>query len=325
MKLKLFCAILTLVGTLAFAKEPNRPECIAPAQPGGGFDLTCKLVQTSMLDAKIISTPIRVTYMPGGVGVVAYNSMINSRAKDGNTIVAFSSGTLLNIATGKHGKYNENDVRWLASAGVDYSAVGVRADSPYKTLDDLLNALKKDPKSISFGAGGSVGGQDWMTTALLAKAAGVSIKDARYVAFEGGGDALISLLGGHIDAAVQGMAEFLPQLEAGTVRVLAVFADNRLSSNETPKLAEVPTAKELGYDVVWPTIRGYYMAPKVSDEDYNWWLEALTKLQQSEEFKKQREARGLFEFNKNGKELEDFVKQQTEQYRTLAKEFNLIK
>lgn len=325
MKLKLFCTILTLVGTLAFAKEPNRPECIAPAQPGGGFDLTCKLVQTSMLDAKIISTPMRVTYMPGGVGVVAYNSMINSRAKDGNAIVAFSSGTLLNIATGKHGKYNENDVRWLASAGVDYGAVGVRADSPYKTLDDLLNALKKDPKSVSFGAGGSIGGQDWMTTALLAKAAGVSIKDARYVAFEGGGDTLISLLGGHIDAAVQGMAEFLPQLEAGTVRVLAVFADNRLNSNETPKLAEVPTAKELGYDVVWPTIRGYYMAPKVSDEDYNWWLEALTKLQQSEEFKKQREARGLFEFNKNGKELEDFVKQQTEQYRTLAKEFNLIK
>lgn len=325
MKFKLFCTTLAFCSILAFAKEPNRPECIAPAQPGGGFDLTCKLIQTSITDTKILSKPMRVTYMPGGVGVVAYNSMINSRAKDGNAIVAFSSGTLLNIATGKHGKYNENDVRWLASGGVDYAAVGVKADSPYKTLEDLLNALKKDPKSISFGAGGSVGGQDWMTTALLAKSANVNIKDTRYVAFEGGGDAMISLLGGHIDAAVQGIAEFLPHLESGSVRVLAVFSDERLHSNESKKLSEVPTAKELGYDVVWPTIRGYYMAPKVSDASYNWWLEALTKLQQTEEFKKQRELRGLFEFNKNGKELEEFVKAQTQKYRDLAKEFDLVK
>ncbi len=323
MKFRVF--LLSSLAVLAFAKEPSRPECIAPAQPGGGFDLTCKLVQTSFAETKLLSKPMRVTYLPGGVGVVAYNSMINSRPKDGNAIVAFSSGTLLNIATGKHGKYNENDVRWLASGGVDYAAVGVKADSPYKSLQDLLNALKKDPKSVSFGAGGSVGGQDWMTTALLAKVAGVDIKDTRYVAFEGGGDSMISLLGGHIDAAVQGMAEFLPQLESGSVRVLAVFADHRLQSNESKKLAEVPTAKELGYDVVWPTIRGYYMAPKVSDKDYNWWLEAISKLQQTEEFKKQREFRGLFEFNKNGKELEEFVKTQTQKYRELAKEFDLVK
>ncbi len=324
MKLKVFFVIAILCG-LCFAKEPNRPECIAPASPGGGFDLTCKLIQTSFADTKLLSKPMRVTYLPGGVGVVAYNSMINSRSKDGNAVVAFSSGTLLNIATGKHGKYDENDVKWLASAGVDYSAIGVRADSPYENLEDLLNALKKDPKSISFGAGGSVGGQDWMTTALLAKSAGVSIKDTRYVAFEGGGDSMISLLGGHIDAAVQGIAEFLPQLESGAVRVLAVFSEDRLHSKESKKFAEIPTAKELGYDVTWPVIRAYYMAPKVSDKEYNWWLENISKLQQSDEFIKQRELRGLFEFNKNGKELEEFVKAQTQKMRDLAKEFDLIK
>lgn len=321
MKIKVFLALLA-VAALAFAKEPTRPECIAPAQPGGGFDLTCKLAQSSFANEKILSKPMRVSYMPGGVGVVAYNSMINSKAKDGNIIVAFSSGTLLNIATGKHGKYDENDVRWLASAGVDYTAIGVRNDSPYKSLKDLLDALKKNPQAISFGAGGSVGGQDWMATALLAKSANVDIRNTRYVAFEGGGEALTSLLGGHIDAAVQGMAEFVPHLETGSIRVLAVFADERLKLD---KASSIPTAKELGYDVVWGTIRGYYMAPKVSDEQYQWWLEAFEKAQQTQTFKEQRAQRGLFEFNKNGKELEEFVKAQTQQFRTLAKEFDLIK
>ncbi len=312
----LFCAL-----SLAFAKEPSRPECIAPAQPGGGFDLTCKLVQVSMIDSKVISTPMRVTYMPGGLGVVAYNSMNTNRAKNGNIIVAFSSGTLLNIATGKHGKYDEKDARWLASAGVDYGMVAVKADSPYKTLEDLVQALKKDPQSVSIGAGGSIGGQDWMQTAMLAKATGIDVKKVRYVAFEGGGDMLTSLLGGHIDVGSSGIAELLPQIQSGQIRVLAVFAPNRLQG----ALANTPTAKELGYDIEWITVRGYYMGPKVSDEDYNWWLDAFKKVKQSKEFKEQLSQRGLFEFNKDGAELDAFVKEQTKKYRALAKEYGIIK
>lgn len=308
---------------IALAKQPARPECIAPARPGGGFDLTCKLAQSVFAHEKILSKPMRITYMPGGVGAVAYNSIINSKARDGNIIVAFSSGTLLNIATGKHGKYNENDVKWLASVGVDYTAIVVRKDAPYKTLEGLLNALRKNPRAVSFGAGGSVGGQDWMAAALLAKSANVDILKARYVAFEGGGDTMISLLGGHVDVAIQGAAESLPYLESGDVRILAVFADKRLSDDALAK--SIPTARELGYDVVWGSLRGYYMAPKVSNEQYNWWLEAFKKAQQTSFFKEQRKQRGLQEFNKNGKELEEFVKTQMQRFRDLAKEFHLIK
>ncbi|EAK0342717.1 tripartite tricarboxylate transporter substrate binding protein [Campylobacter jejuni] len=321
MKLKLL--ILALLASIALAKEPNRPECIAPAKPGGGFDLTCKLAQVSLMQTGIISKPIRTTYMPGGVGVVAYNTMNTSKSKDPNVIVAFSSGTLLNIATGKHGKYDENDVKWLAAVGVDYGAIVVRADSPYKDLKDLLEALKKDPKAVSFGAGGSVGGQDWMQTALLAKAAGIDVSNVRYVAFEGGGDALTSLLGNHISAVSLGMAESLPHLEAGTIRVLAVFAEDRLKTENKAK--DVPTAREQGYDVVWPTIRGFYMASNAPEDAYNWWLEAFGKLYESKEFKEQRELRGLFKFNKKGKELDAFVKKQTNTFRELAKEYKLIK
>ena len=321
MKFKIFVGLLAFVGGL-FA-EPRHPECIAPAKPGGGFDLTCKLAQVSLADSGILSKAMRVTYMPGGVGVVAYNAMINSKAKDSNIIVAFSSGTLLNIATGKHGKYNEKDVRWLATAGVDYSAIYVKADSKYQNLKQLLDDLAANPQAVSIGAGGSIGGQDWMVTALLAKSANVDIRNARYVAFEGGGDTMISLLGGHVDAGVQGLGELVSQLEAGSIRILAIFSEERLKLND--KIAQIPTARELGYDVVWPAIRGYYMAPKVSKTDYEWWLNAFEKLWETPIFKEQREQRALFEFNKSGKELEEFVKMQTHQMRQLAKEFDLIK
>lgn len=86
---------------------------------------------------------MRVTYMPGGIGAVAYNAIVAQRPAEAGTIVAFSGGSLLNLAQGKFGRYNENDVRWLASVGSDYGMIAVREDSPYKNLKDLMEAFKK--------------------------------------------------------------------------------------------------------------------------------------------------------------------------------------
>lgn len=177
--------------------EPSKPECIAPAKPGGGFDLTCKLAQSGLKDTKQLDKPMRVTYMPGGVGAVAYNKIVANDPANNDAIVAFSTGSLLNLAQGKFGQYTEKDVRWLAAVGTDYGMVAVNADSPLKNLQDLVDALKADPKKISFGAGGSVGGQDWLQTAMVAKAAGVNPKDMTYVALEGGGEAVTAVLQPH--------------------------------------------------------------------------------------------------------------------------------
>lgn len=310
-----------LVGMNSAAALPERTECIAPAKPGGGFDLTCKLVQVSMLETKEIEKPMRVTYMPGGIGAVAYNAIVAQRPAEPGTIVAFSGGSLLNLAQGKFGRYNENDVRWLASVGSDYGMIAVRADSPYKSLKDLMDTFKKDPNSIVFGAGGSIGSQDWMKTALLAKAIDIDPRKMRYVAFEGGGETLTALLGNHIQVLSGDISEMTPYINEGKIRILAVYADKRLGDG----LADIPTAKEQGYDIVWPIIRGFYMGPKVSDADYNQWVEAFQKLQQTDEFKKQRELRGLFEYNLTGQELDSYVKKEIEQYRKQARAFGLAK
>ncbi|MFP5404889.1 MAG: Bug family tripartite tricarboxylate transporter substrate binding protein [Gammaproteobacteria bacterium] len=322
------CTIRRLVAAAAIAlfaqtasAATDKPECIAPAKPGGGFDLTCKLAQVGMQETGLITEPMRVTYMPGGIGAVAYNAIVAQRPAEGNTIVAFSGGSLLNLALGKFGKYDENDVKWLAAIGTDYGMVAVREDSPYKTLKDLMDALKKDPSKIVFGAGGSVGSQDWTKAALVARAAGVEPKKFRFVAFEGGGETFTALLGGHIQVASGDASEALSQLEAKKIRVLAVLADERLPG----ELNSIPTAKEQGYDVVWPIIRGFFMGPKVSDADYQWWVDKFNKLLATPEFAKLRADRGLFPFSKTGADLDAYVKQRVPEYRKIGAEFGLVK
>ncbi len=302
------------------AGAPKRPECIAPAKPGGGFDLTCKLAQSGLKDTDLLKAPMRVTYMPGGVGAVAYNKIVANDPANNDAIVAFSTGSLLNLAQGKFGQYTEKDVRWLSAVGTDYGMVAVNAESPYKTLADLMNALKADPKKISFGAGGSVGGQDWMQTAMLAKAGGINPKDMTYVALEGGGEAVTAVLGNHIQVVSAGIAEMGPHIESGKVRVLAVFANERLPG----KLAEIPTAKEQGFDVEWPVIRGYYMGPKVSDEAYNWWKGRFDQMLTNPKFEELRSQRDLLPFALTGDELNQYVQKQTEAMRTLSQEFDLL-
>ena len=298
---------------------PGKPECIAPAKPGGGFDLTCKLAQSGLQNSKLLEAPMRVTYMPGGIGAVAYNTVIANRPAEGGTIVAYSGGSFLNLAIGKFGQYNENDVKWLAAVGADYGAIIVKADSPYNNLKDLIEATRKEPAKVVFGAGGSVGSQDWMKSALIAREAGIDPKRMRYVAFEGGGEAITALMGGHVHAYSGDASEVQGHLKGGRIKVLAILAPERLKG----ELAGIPTAIEQGYNVDWTITRGFYMGPKVSDADYQWWVAAFEKLQATPEFDKLRAERGLFPFNLTGAKLTENVKKEVARYKVIAKELGL--
>ncbi len=304
------------------AQQPAKPECIAPAQPGGGFDLTCRVALNGFTETGLLENAMRTVYMPGGVGAVAYNHIVAQRPGDGNAIAAFSGGSLLNLAQGKFGKYSVNDVRWVASIGSDYGVAIVRNDSPFQDLKSLMEAFKADPTKIVLGAGGSVGGQDWMKAALTARAADVDFRKMRFVAFEGGGEAMTALRGGHIQAYMGDAAEAHTMLEGGApIRVLAVFNDKRLEG----ALAGIPTAKEQGFDIEWPIIRGFYVGPKVSDEQYQWWVDAFERLMKTPEFARLQQQQGLFPFNMAGPDLDRYVKAQVVQYRQLADSFGLIK
>lgn len=302
--------------------EPRRPECIAPAAPGGGFDLTCRLTQAALKEAGALQANLRTVYMPGGGGAVAYNTIAAQRPAEDDSIVAFSSGTLLSVAQGKYGRYTVDDVRWVASVGADYGVAVVHADSPFNSLADLMNALKADPGKVVFGSSGTVGNQDWMKAALTAKQAGIDPGKMRVVPFEGGGEIVTALRGKHIDAYMGDAAEAATLLQGGTpVKILAVFHSERLPG----LLSEVPTAAEQGFDIEWPIIRGFYVGPKVSDEAYAWWVEAFKQTMTTETFTQLQAQQGLFPMNLTGAELDAFVQRQAEEYKVLARSFGLIK
>lgn len=324
--LALTCVSAVMVGCGASnaSKDPGHPkraECIAPAKPGGGFDMTCKLIQSGFKETAVLADPIRVTYMPGGVGAVAYNKIVGNDPANDNAVVAFSTGSLLNLAQGKFGNFTVKDVKWLSGVAVDYGLVAVHKDSPLKNLNDLMVALKANPKEMSFGGAGSVGGQDWMQTAILAKKAGINPANMSFVALEGGGEVLTSLLGNHIDVGVGNVSEIGSQLKSGSIRVLAVFSKERLEG----KFNHLPTAKEQGYDLEWPVIRGFYMGPKVSDEAYNWWKNGFDKMMADQKFDAVRENQDLLPFEMTGEELTAYVTKQTDEMRQLSEEYKLSK
>lgn len=316
----LLIASCLIVTTNVMAKDPRRPECIAPSTPGGGFDTTCKFAQIGFKEEKLLRAPIRTTFMPGGIGAVAFNAITANRPAEGGTIVAFSSGSLLNMAQGKYGtKFDEKDVRWLASVGVDYGMFVVRQDSPLKSFEQLINQLKADPQSVVFGAGGTVGSQSWTQAVLLARAAGIRPEDLRYVGFQGGGEPYTALEGKHIDVVPGRISDVLQQIEAGQFRVLAVLSETRLDG----LLADIPTAKEQGFDLQWPVIRGFYMGAKVSDEEFDWWKQRFQTLLDSETAQKLYQQLGLYPLPLVGEDLTAFVNQQMAQYRELAEDLGL--
>ncbi|MBO0662134.1 tripartite tricarboxylate transporter substrate binding protein [Jiella sp. MQZ9-1] len=321
MKLLNIASVLLLASVIAvpaLAQDISRPECVAPAKPGGGFDLTCRIAQQGL--EKQLKTPMEVTFMPGGIGAVAINLFNTTRTDDPNAIVAFSSGSLLNMAIGKYGQWGAKDVRFLATAGTDYGAVIVKADSPYKTLDDLMAVVEKDPGSVVVGAGGSVGSQDWMKAAILLKSKNVDPRKMRYVAFDGGGDAIAGLLGGSIKVYFGDIGEMVSHLGTGEMRILAVLSDKRLPA----PFAEVPTAKELGYDAEWPIVRGYYMGKNVSDEAYNKWVEAFKAAYATDAWAKLVKDKGLLPMDLSGKEMDADMKKRVERMTGIAKDAGLI-
>lgn len=302
------------------AFQPQNPECIAPAAPGGGFDLTCRLTTRMLNETGIVAPAIRTTNLPGGIGAVAYNRIQAQRAADPNVIVAVSTGSWVNLAQGRFGRFTENDVRWLGAVGADYGVVAVRKDSRFDTLSTLVAALKADLPAVSLGSSGAVGSQDWTKAALLVRSTGGDPRRMRYVPFEGGGQAMAALLGGHIQAFFGDASEVRGQVEAGEVRLLAVLAPERLPG----QFASIPTAREQGTEVDWLIVRGFYGPPNMPDAAYDYWTAALRKLVSDPRWAEARAGQGLFEFSAIGPEFEAMAKKRTAEYRALARDAGLL-
>jgi putative tricarboxylic transport membrane protein len=320
--LRIFFVVVLLMHALSFAPamsfELEKSECIAPAKPGGGHDIMCRLLAASIGESLLSDMTIR--YMPGGIGALAFNHAISVRPKDASMVVAVSTGTALNLALHKFGKYTENDLRWLGAVGTDYGVIAVRDDAPWQSLDDLIATLLGAPDSLVMGAAGSIGSQDWMKLALTLDKAGINPKSIRYISFEGGGEASNALLKGHIQVFPGDFTEVVNLLDSGRIRILAVFSEQRLPG----RYADIPTAKEQGYEVVWPVWRGYCLPPLISNVEYHWWVNTLFRLEASGIFPREREKLHLFPLMLIGDEFDRYVKENVRQLREFGQKFGLV-
>lgn len=295
-------------------------ECIAPANAGGGWDLTCRSVGQVLADLGLSPGLVRTTNVPGAGGGVAYARTVAQRSDDPNVLVAASPSTVLRLAQRQYGDLTEDDVRWVGALGAEYGVLAVSADAPWRSLDDLLEAWRADPTSVVVSGGSAVAGQDHMKVLLLAHRSGIDPRRIRYVPFDGGGEAMTALLGGFVQIFSGEASEVEGQVAAGRLRVLVTLAPERM---EGP-LADVPTARESGVDVTWVTWRGFYVPRDIGDDAYARWVEVLREVGTSPEWDAARRVNRLQPFFLTGSEFSDFVVRQVADFREMSREIGLI-
>jgi putative tricarboxylic transport membrane protein len=302
------------------AWEPKgQLECIAPANPGGGWDAICRTTAAVLQKAGITKETMYVSNMPGGSGAVAIANVVAKRKGDANLLVAASNSLTFTVAM-KRTPHSYKDVIPLAQVGAEMGGFFVKPDSKYKTLADLVKALKADPKSVTFAGGSAPGSMDHIKTALLAKAVGVEPTKVVYVPFQGGGEALTSLLGGHTEVGTLDISEVAGQLEAGKIRALAVLSETRSS-----KFKDIPTTFEQGVKLSFPIWRGLYMAPGVPNEAVQFWSGAIQKMTATADWNTNRERLGWEPVYKFGDDFGKFVKDETASMQSLLKELGFLK
>lgn len=301
--------------------KPEAPECIAPANPGGGWDFTCRQVGKTMQDLGLVPGTVQVTNMAGGGGGAAFSQVVTKRNDDNDLIVAASTATATRLAQGAYPGNSMDQVRWLGTVGADYGIVAVAADSQYDSLTALLDAMKNDPRSIAVAGGSAVGGWDHLKVLILAQAAGIDdVRQVKYVAFDGGGEAVTQLLAGSVQVFSGDASEAKGFVDSGDIKVLAVLAPERLPGD----FADFPTAKEQGIDAVGANWRGFYAPGGMSDAAYDYWADAIKTVYDSDEWKEVMAANGLAPLDLSGKQFEEFVANSIASIQKISKEIGII-
>jgi putative tricarboxylic transport membrane protein len=303
------CAAALAAPGLAHAqwKPTKTVDIIVHTGPGGGSDVLARSIATMIEKEKLVPVRMNVINKPGGNGAVAA-AAIAEKKDDPHTIGLVTSVWIANALTTSEAKITVHDLKPIAQLMLEPAVFAVRADSPYKTLKDFVDAAKAKPGALK-QSGGSVTSRDNIVRQQLQNATGAKWV---FVSFPGGGERLAALLGGHVDIMVIEPQEAGEQVRAGKLRVLAQLAEKRL-----PGYADAPTLKEAGFDVKpTPQIRGVVAPPAMPDEAAKYWEGVFEKLHQSATWKKYIVDNQLEEHFAKGEEFRKAMKDIESQLRT---------
>ena len=313
-------ALVSSVALTVAASSSFAAECIAPANPGGGWDFTCRQIGKILFDIGQVSEPVQVTNMAGGGGGLAFSHVVNERADDADLIVAASSATTTRLAQNAFGGMTADQVRFVGAIGADPGVIVVAADSPFQSLNDLVAAMQADPGSVAFAGGSAVGGFDHLKVLQVAKASGINeVTKIKYIGVDGGADAITQTVGGFTQGMTGDMSEIVGFIKSGEVRALAVLTEERV-----PGFEDIPTAREQGVDVVAVNWRGLYVPKNISDEEFNAWADKLAAVAASDEWKQAMTDNGLAPFTKVGGDFQSWVDGVVAETEALSREIGVI-
>jgi putative tricarboxylic transport membrane protein len=271
----MLCAVAVVAGSAQAQSFPSRPiEFIAQSSAGGGTDLFSRAITEMLTKQKAFSQPLTNANRVGAGGVVAYN-FIKTKRGDPHFIMAIATGGVLNSASRPDLDLPLDIFTPLAMFATDPQVVALRAESKFKTFKELIEAAKKEPGTVPVGITGATGTAR-LAFFIIERETGAKFK---YVSFKGGGEAVLATLGGHVEVTGENMSEMLPLVEAKKMRVLAVTGERRFK-----QAPDIPTAKELGYNIICATGRGFSMPAGVPKEAAAAMEAALKRVYDSKEY-----------------------------------------
>ena len=306
------------LGLLVFAHPVHALDqlyVMAPAAPGGGWDGTARAMQEALQGAGIVRA-VQVENVTGAGGTIGLAQFVK-RERDGKALMATGLVMAGAILTNKS-PVNFSHVTPIARLTQEWQSIAVLKNSDLKSIADLIQRLKTNPGSVSWG-GGSAGGADQMTAGLFAKAVGADPAKVNYVAHSGGGQAMATILGGHVTLGVNSAPEFLDQVQAGQMRYLAVSSDKRIPG------IDAPTFRELGIDLVFSNWRGVMAPPGISAADKKALGEAIDKMVKSPQWKAILEKRGWIDAYMPSAEFEAFLKDERTRVETTLRSIGLVR
>jgi putative tricarboxylic transport membrane protein len=307
-------AMTAVMGTGAAVAQVN---VMLPANPGGGWDGTGRQAFQALNDAGIYTGGVNFTNTGGAGGTVGLAEFLGTSSGQADALAVFGAITVGAIKL-NNSPINLADFRPVARLTAEYLVVAVAADSPYNSLEELVEGIKADPGAAPIG-GGSAGGVDHIAVALLAQAGDIPVADLNYIPQTSGAETVTAIVNGTLTAGVSGTSEFAQFAEQGRIKLLAVTSAERRTN-----LPDVPTFKEAGYDVEIANWRGILAAPGAPDDNYATWVDNFTKLSQSDAWKKVLETQGWDDFFLAGEEFGAFIAEETETQGQILKDAGLV-
>ena len=300
------CALLLLaLPASALGQHPVRDlTIVAPAAPGGGWDQTARVMQ-QVLRATGLARSVQVVNAPGAAGTIGLARFVSAERGNANALLVTGLVMVSGIAI-NHSPVTLADVSPIARLSGEYEVIVVPRTSPFRSLSDLVAAFRANPRAVSWG-GGSAGGTDEILVRLLADRVGVDPSGVNYIAYSGGGQALASVLGAHVTAAVSGLGEFASQIESGELRALAISAPER----PTGTGGGIPTFREQGVDVALLNWRGVVAPPGLVRAEQRMLEELVQRMAATAEWKEALRRSGWTDIYMEGDAFRQFLVSET--------------